>query len=76
MDYIIEIFMEDVAQGLFGACTLTYTDVYNFMKCATLKEKKKVKRYYEKYSNPDTEEDDIKPTELELFIKQTIISHN
>lgn len=69
---ILVTFLEDVCQGVYGETSLTYKDVYEFLKMASESDIETIKDFYWDWNSYLTDEDEIDVNELEEFIYQTL----
>lgn len=69
---MIEKFLQDVAQGVYGKSTLTYTEVGSFLQKATPGDLEEIKEFFWDWTSELTDEDDIDVSELETIIRETI----
>jgi hypothetical protein len=72
MKEVLEKFLQDVAQGMFGNSKLTYKEISEFMQIADKNDLEQLKEFYWDWSSQLTDEGEVDIEELEEFIYSVI----
>ena len=68
----LDVFLQDVAQGVWGNSKLTYTDIMEYSKKATEQDVAVLEDFFWDWTSQLTEEDEVDIEELEQHIYEVI----
>jgi hypothetical protein len=68
----LDMFLQDVSQGIFGNVKLTYTDIHKFSSKASPSDIKELEDYFWAWSTAIAHEEQVESAEFERFIKRVV----